>query len=155
MGFSFVIFNKRFIWYKIDKPRNLFISKMSLASYVARRLLYDICDIATPVHSTHYENVYNELFYFMYRYTQYCGREIIPNLPIQRESFSELNNDMLDLYEGIFSASDDINSRLTLNSLFVMTYYMMVKYRDDPVLCSYITFQFEVTTERLGGWIFF
>ena len=129
---------------------------MSLANYVARRLLYDICEIATPVqHSTHYERVFNELLNFMDRFTHYCGREIVPLLPRRTESFYELREDMFDIYEGIFRGSDDINSVLTLNSLFVMTYYMMVKYEYDPVLCSHISFQFEVTTERLGGWIFF
>lgn len=129
---------------------------MSLASYVARRILYDICEIVTPIHhSTHYENVYSELYNAMDRLTHYCGREIIPHLPSRRESVYELREDMFDLYEGIFKGSHDVNTILALNSLFAMTYYMMVKYRDDPVLCSQITFQFEVTTERLGGWRFF
>ena len=129
---------------------------MSLASYVARRLMYDVCEIVMPVlYSTHYETVYGELFNFMDRFTRHSGREIISNLPRRTESAYELKEDMLDFYEGIFRGSNDANSILTLNSLFTITYYMMVKYSDDPVLCSNISFQFEVTTETLGGWVFF
>ena len=129
---------------------------MSLASYVARRLMYDVCEIVMPVlYSTHYETVYDELFNFMDRFTRHSGREIIPNLPRRTESAYELKEDMLDFYEGIFRGSNDANSILTLNSLFTITYYMMVKYSDDPVLCSNISFQFEVTAETLGGWTFF
>ena len=129
---------------------------MSLASYVGRRVLYDICEIVTPIlHGTHYESVYNDLCTFMDRYTRHCGRHIIPNLPRRKTSSNELREDMLDLYDGIFRGSHDSNSILTLNSLFTMTYYMMVKYDNDPVLCSNISFQFEVMTERLGGWRFF
>ena len=129
---------------------------MHLASYVARRVLSDVCEIATPVlHSTHYENVYNRLCVFMDRFTHYCGREIIPNLPQRKVSRHELREDMLHLFGGVFRGSHDVNSILTLNSLFTMTYYMMVLYSDDPSLCSNIAYQFEITTERLGGWLFF
>ena len=129
---------------------------MSLASYVARRLMYDVCEIVMPVlYSTHYETVYNELCNFMERFTQHSGRDIIPNLPSRTESAYELREDMLDFYEGILRSSNDTNSILTLSSLFIITYYMMVKYSDDPVLCSNISFKFEVTTESLGGWMVF
>lgn len=129
---------------------------MSISSYVARRLMCDVCEIIMPIqYSTHYEDVYNQLFNFMDRFTRQSGREIIPNLPRHTDSAYELKEDMLDFYEDIFRGFNDANSILTLNSLFTITYYMMVKYSDDPVLCSNISFQFEVTTERLGGWGYF
>lgn len=124
---------------------------MDFSNYVARRMLCEICEIATPLNPL-YEPGYNALFNWMEHYTERFGTIILPNLPRLKATPDELLNDMLEIYSGIFEVVYDINAMVTLNSLFTISFYMMVKYKERLVMCSNISYYFELITRRLGSW---
>ena len=124
---------------------------MCKVAYVARRLLYDICDILTPVEDE-YEECYRLLINWMSVCTNRFGRRIIPSLPAVKENHDELLNDMVELYSGILSVRNPKNTRPTLNALFTATYYMMVQYKHNVVLCSHISYYFQLITSQLNCW---
>lgn len=125
---------------------------MDAADYVARRLLFEVCDIVTAL-DDHFEPIFEDLWNWSVEYTKRFGSDIIHRLPGGSRSQEELLSDMAQLYDGIFSRMNDDHSITTLHSLFTLTLYMMVKYKDiGASICSEIAFDFYLITRRLESW---
>ena len=124
---------------------------MNYPGYVARRMLYDVCGILTPINAQ-YEHGYDILQLHVERFIFHFGSYMIPRLPSRKNDLTSQRKDLLDLYIGIFERIDDPHSLIALKVLFLATYLMMEKYRDSPKLCSNIPFYFEVLTQRLKSW---
>ncbi len=125
---------------------------MSVVSYVARRMLDEVCEIATPINPL-YEPIFQELYDWLELYTDQYGGRVFFRLPEPKQRVSELCNDMVKLYAGIFEgAGDEKDAFVTVQSLFTVSFYMMIKYRDSPSLCSIIPLCFELTSKDLDGW---
>ena len=125
---------------------------MNASDYVARRLLFEVCDIVTVL-DDHFEPIFEDLWNWSEEFTKRFGSDIIHRLPGGRTSREELLSDMSQLYRGVFSRMNDDHSITTLQSLFTLTFYMMMKYKDIGAnLCSEIAFDFYVITRRLESW---
>ena len=125
--------------------------KMNVADYVARRMLDDVCEIPTAINSN-YEFFYGELFDWMQLYTEQFGGRVLHRLPRCKNSREELLHDMAELYSGVLSRVEDINSMITLHSLFTLSFYMMVRYKEHPDMCGNISYYFGLITRRLESW---
>ena len=127
--------------------------KMELVSYVARRMLKDVCEIEVPINPA-YELAYIQLC----RWTDYCstwrGPELFPNLPCVKQTSEDLNDDMMIIYVNYLTRVEDTHSRSTLHGLFSLSLYMMIKYKEHPDMCNLISRNFELLTYRLGGWAY-
>ena len=99
---------------------------MESPDYVARRMLFDVCDIITPIDGR-LEPIYDALLDWMERYTEEYGGDIYHRLIGDRLDRDELLSDMSSLYSGIFARMDNSLSITTLRSLFTVTFYMTVK----------------------------
>ena len=124
---------------------------MDPAGYVARRMMWDICEILSPI-NLRYEPIYEALFNWMEVYTRRYGGSIIYRLPSLKTNENELLFDMATLYAEILSRIEDINSMISLNTLFTVSFYMMVRYKETPRLCSKISYYFELISYRLSSW---
>ena len=124
---------------------------MNFAGYVARRMLYEVCNIIV-LKDSNYEYGYNTLYDWMIFFTLRAGSSTIARLPSRKQTSEELFEDILILYRGILSRVDSVNNLLTVKCLFTMSFYMMKKYKDDPVLCSDISRWFQLISYRLGRW---
>ena len=124
---------------------------MEFSNYVARRMLYEICNIATPLNSL-YEHGYQNLYVWMELYTERFGGVILHNLPSRKSTSVELLSDMVELYTGVFSRVEDMNDMTTLHSMFTISFYMMEKYKEHSAMCSNISYYFELMTRHLDSW---
>ena len=124
---------------------------MDAAGYVSRCMLCDICEILSPT-NPRYEPIYEALFNWMEVFTRQYGGSIIHRLPCLKTNEDELLVDMAELYDGILRRVQDTNSMLTLNTLFTISFYMMVRYKETPRLCSKISYYFELISYRLRSW---
>ena len=125
---------------------------MALVSYVARRMLDEVCEIATPI-DPRYEPTFQELYDWFELYTDQYGGRVYFRLPEPKQCVPELCNDMVRLYAGIFGGvGDEKEALVTVRSLFTVSFYMMIKYRDSPSLCSNIPLYFELISKDLNGW---
>ena len=122
---------------------------MNKASYVSRRLLYDICDIMTPIESE-LECIFSLLRNWMLIFTDRFGTRI--RVPQIRERAEDMRRDLAQLYSAIFHYYRNRNSTRTLNCIFTITYYMMLRYKDNVILCSQISTYFYVITRDLESW---
>ena len=127
---------------------------MNAPDYVARRLLFEVCDIVTAV-DDHFEPLFDDLWNWTEEFTIRFGSDIIRRLPAGSTSREELLNVMSQLYDGVFSRMNDEHSIATLHSLFTLTFYMMMKYKCiGASMCSEIAFDFYLATRRLRSWEF-
>ena len=55
-------------------------------------------------------------------------------------------------YSGVLQGVTNIDDVLTIRSLFTISFYMMVKYKADPALCSNISYYFELISQGLRAW---
>ena len=124
---------------------------MDINGYVARRMLWDICDIEVPLNSL-YEPVYEALFTWMEDYSREFDAAILFRLPRCKTTQEELMSDMVEIYTGILSVVRDINDMRTLNCLFTVSFYMAVKYKDNPAMCRKISYYFELISYSLRSW---
>lgn len=124
---------------------------MAFSDYVARRMLCDICNIVTPIESR-FEHGYDDLCKWMESYTTQFDGAIFNRLPRCKTIRDELLNDMSQLYTGIFSRVNDIHGITTLHCLFTLSFYMMVKYKEQPIMCGEISYYFRLITQRLESW---
>ena len=124
---------------------------MESSDYVARRLLFEVCDILTPV-DERFEHIYNALYDWMDRYTEEFNGEVFYRLPSCKATRDELLSDMSHLYSGIFARIDDMHTITTLRSLFTITFYMMVKYKAQETMCGDIAYYFRLISRRLESW---
>ena len=124
---------------------------MNFAGYVSRRMLYEVCNIAV-LKDSNYEYGYNALYDWTIFFTSRAGPSTIARLPSCKQTSEELFADILVLYSGILRGVDSVDSLLTVKCLFTISFYMMKKYKDDPVLCSDISTWFQLISYRLGGW---
>ena len=115
--------------------------------YVARRLLFDHCDIIAVI-DDRFEEIYRKLIIWMERFTVLYGARIIPALPTVKESEQELKSDMIRLYSEIMASGN----RTLLEPLFTITYFMMIKYSHNPALCSRIPFYFAIIASNVTSW---
>ncbi len=124
---------------------------MESSDYVARRMLFEVCDILVPI-DERFEFAYNNLYDWMERYTAEYGGDLFHRLPNCKTSRGELLNDMSQLYSGIFARMDDMHNITTLRSLFTVTFYMMVKYKEQIFMCGVIAYHFSLISRRLESW---
>ena len=124
---------------------------MESSAYVARRMLFEVCDILTPI-DEHLEFVYNELYDWMELYTERFGGDIFHRLPSCRTNRDQLLRDISRLYTGIFARIDDMHNITTLRTLFTVTFYMMVKYKEQTIMCEDIAYYFRLISRRLESW---
>ena len=124
---------------------------MELVSYVARRMLKDVCWVEVTLNHT-YEPTYRQLC----NWTDYCstwrGQELFPNLPCLKQTLDELSDDMLEIYVDFLTNVEDVHSGSTLHGLFSISLYMMIRYKEHPNMCNLISENFELLTRRLKGW---
>ena len=124
---------------------------MESSDYVARRMLFEVCDILVPI-DERFEFAYNNLCDWMERYTAEFGGPLFHRLPSCKTTRDELLNDMSQLYSGIFARMDDMHNITTLRSLFTITFYMMVKYKEQTIMCGDIVYYFRLISRRLESW---
>ncbi len=117
--------------------------------YIARRMLYDACNIMTPINRNE-EPYYSLLLNWMAVFTRRFGQTI--RLPGIRDGHDKAITDLSQLYSGVLENSIDINSIQVLNCLFTITYYLMIQYEDYPVTCSQIACCFVVVTRNFTSW---
>ena len=117
--------------------------------YIARRMLYDACNIMTPINRNE-EPHYSLLLNWTTVFTRRFGHTI--QLPNIRSGHDTAITNLTELYSGILENSADINSIQVLNCLFTITYYLMMQYEDYPVTCSRISCCFVVVTRNLESW---
>lgn len=126
---------------------------MELVSYVARRMLKDVCRIDVIINPA-YESAYRQLSGWTNHCSTWRGPEIFPNLPCVKQTPDELSDDMLVIYTDFLITIEDPHSRCTLHGLFSVSLYMMIKYKEHPDMCNLISRNFELLTYRLGGWAY-
>ena len=125
---------------------------MAVFDYVSRRMLFDVCDIAVVPLNEDYEVIYEALYKWMECYTEQFG-SVFYNLPAHKTTQEELLNDMVQLFTGIFERVSDIDSITTLHALFTVSFYMMIKYKDQQVsMCGSISYYFKLITQNLKSW---
>ena len=124
---------------------------MESSAYVASRLLFEVCDILTPI-DERFEHIYNDLYHWMERYTEEYNGEVFHRLPCCKATRDELLGDMTQLYSGILARMDDTNNVTTLRCLFTVTFYMMVKYKAQETMCGDIVYYFRLISRRLESW---
>ncbi len=117
--------------------------------YVSQRLLYDLCGIITPIIPEH-EQHYLLLVRWMQVFTNRFAHRI--PLPRRRDNHAAVRRDLAELYSGILSHFENSNSPQVLNCLFTITYYLMAKYQNNPVTCSYIGCGFVAISRNLQSW---
>ena len=124
---------------------------MELVSYVASRMLKDVCGIDVIINPA-YEPTYRNLCSWTDHCSTWRGPGIFPGLPSVKETVAELSDDMLIIYVDFLTRVPDVNSRGVVHGLFTVSLYMMIKYKDYPDKCYIISENFELITQRLGGW---
>lgn len=124
---------------------------MNYPNYVSRRMLLDVCDISTSI-DPRGEPFYDTLFTWMEVFTTRFSTQLLSGLPPLRTSSLDLDKDMIDVYSSILRAVPDVHSVATLNCLFTVSFYMMVRYKETPVLSSNIANGFELISRTLRGW---
>lgn len=124
---------------------------MEISSYISRRMVWDICEVAVVLNPTH-EPAYNMLCNWMLTYTRQFGGDVARCLPRCRATENELLDDMKKLYEGILKQVNNVHQMRTLNCLFTLTYYMMTRYKYNVRFATKIAFYFELITSRFRSW---
>ena len=119
------------------------------AEYIGRRMLFDLCDIMTPINRDE-ERCYSLLLNWTTIFTKRFGHTI--TLPRIRDNNEAIITDLSQLYSGILTNSADTNSLQVLNCLFTITYYLMVQYANIPVICSQISCCFVAVSRNLNSW---
>ena len=78
--------------------------------------------------------------------------EVLSRLPKVKTNEGELLQDMTKIYSEILHGVQDTQSMLFLNCLFTISFFMMVRYKETPVLSSHIAYHFELISYRLQSW---
>ena len=124
---------------------------MDLPSYVAYRMYCDINEIPIRHHKT-FEEVFQLLSRFMSAYTTQYGSQMFPKIPGNRTTIDEALMDTTEIFKGILTTLGSVDNPLVIKTLFVASYYMMVKYKSTPVLCGNISFWFDTLSHNSEGW---
>ena len=124
---------------------------MDLPGYIAHRMYCDINAIPTR-HNVVFEKVFEDLIDFAYEYTIQYVAEIFHRIPGNRASIEEVLTDISEIFAGITEQLGTVDSVLAIQTLFIASYYLMVKYRMDPQKCGHISFWFDVFTNKSKGW---
>ena len=125
--------------------------KMDLPSYVAYRMYCDINEIPIRHHKT-YEGVFQLLGNFTSAYTRQYGSHMFPKIPGNRTSIDEVLMDTTEIFKGILTTLGSVDNPLVIKTLFVASYYMMVKYKSAPSICGNISFWFDTLSHKSKGW---
>ena len=124
---------------------------MDLPGYIAYRMYCDVNDIPTR-HNCVFEKVFEELIDFAYSYTTQYAARIFHKIPGNRTTIDELLTDIREIFAAITKQLGTVDSVLAIQTLFITSYYLMVKYRTDPRMCGHISFWFDVFTYKSKGW---
>lgn len=123
---------------------------MDVPFYVSRRMLYDICGI--PMRElSEYERIYEKLMDWVIHYTQMYRGRLFVRLPPVRETEEDLLLDMITIFRIVLSQMDAEDDNV-IQTLFIISYYLMKKYEESPKMCGNISFYFEALTYRFTGW---
>ena len=127
---------------------------MNISDYVARRLLFEVCGVQTPI-NTQFEPLFDYLWSWSERFTSRYGSHIFYRIPSGCATREELKNDMILIYAHLLHRYDNDDSLDTLKALFVITLYMIIRYKSDGVrMCSEIALDFHLITQNLNSWNF-
>ena len=124
---------------------------MDLPGYIAYRMYCDINAIPIRQNSV-FDKVFEDLIDFAHNYTTQYAARIFYTIPGNRTSIEELLTDTKDIFKGITQQLGTVDSVLAIRTLFITSYYLMVKYREDPRKCGHISFWFDVFTNKSKGW---
>lgn len=128
----------------------LYVSVMDVARYVSWRMFSDICGLPMRESAEH-EQVFQELFSWMSHYTRHFNGRLFLRLPPIRDDLHDLIEDLRIIYRTVFNHYD-VQDELLIRSLFITTYYLMIKYMQYPLMCANISFYFEAITYDFNGW---
>ena len=98
-----------------------------------------------------YECVYEKLMEWVMHYTQMFRGRLFVRLPPVRETEEDLLLDMIAIFRIVFSEMDSEDDNV-IQTLFIISYYLMKKYEESPKMCGNISFNFEALTYRFTGW---
>ena len=124
---------------------------MDLPSYIAYRMYCDVNMIPTR-YNIAFEKVFRELTDFALAYTEQYAARMFHKIPENRTSIDELLTDTKDIFTGITKELGTVDSVLAIRSLFIPSYYLMIKYKKDPQMCGHVSFWFDVFTHKSKGW---
>lgn len=124
---------------------------MDLSGYIAYRMYCDVNAIPTR-HNFMFEKVFEDLIDFAFEYTTQYEARIFHKIPGKRTSIEDLLTDTKEIFAGITEQLGTVDSVLAIKTLFITSYYLMVKYRKDPQKCGHISFWFDVFTNTSKGW---
>lgn len=124
---------------------------MELSHYIAFRAYCEVHSFPCRPLNHHYENIFNKLMDFMNLYTIKNNGQIFSRIRGGRTSEDELLIDVLTLFRAIIKELHG-ESVLTVRTLFVATYYMMIKYKDNRQLSGYIAFWLDAFAYKFSGW---
>ena len=124
---------------------------MELPTYIAYRMF---CDIhAIPSHyNLPFEKVFRELTDFASAYTEQYDAKLFHQIPGNKTSIDELLNDTEEIFGGITKELGTTDTVLAVKTLFIASYYLMTKYKNNTKLCGHISFWFDVVTHKSNGW---
>ena len=124
---------------------------MELPTYIAYRMFCDVHGI--PSHyNLQFEKVFRELTDFASAYTEQYNAKLFHQIPGNRTSIDELLNDTKEIFGGITKELGTTDTVLAIKTLFIASYYLMTKYKDNTKLCGHISFWFDVVTHKSNGW---
>ena len=124
---------------------------MDLPGYIAYRMYCDVNAIPSR-HNSAFEKVFEELIDFAFEYTTQYAARIFHKIPGNRTTIEELLTDTREIFAAITTQLGTVDSVLAIQTLFITSYYLMIKYRMDPRKCGHISFWFDVFTNKSKGW---
>ena len=112
------------------------------------------CDIhAIPSHyNLPFEKVFRELTDFASAYTEQYNAKLFYQIPGDKTSIDELLTVTKEIFGGITKELGTIDTVLAIKTLFIASYYLMIKYKGNARLSGHISFWFDVVTHKSKGW---
>ena len=123
---------------------------MEEAHYITHRLLFDICDVMTPVNEEK-EPLYARLTVILHGMMFLGSGKII--LPSTKDNLNDAIKDIIRLYRSIIMAFEGNQSTRIVDCLFTITHHMMIKYRNNIQICSRIACSFAAVIRDMDSWI--
>ena len=124
---------------------------MDLSTYTAYRMYCDVNAIPSR-YNFEFEKVFRELTDFAEAYTRQYAAALFHKIPGHRTSIDDLLNDTKEIFGGITKELNTVHSALAIKSLFIASYYLMTKYKENAKHCGHISFWFDIFTHKSRGW---
>lgn len=121
---------------------------MEPMNYVAHRMLFDVCDLMTPIRDS-----YEEIYLYLAEKMELILNGVTRSVSLTRFSTWELvQRHVLTVFNDIILTMGVRDSIRTLCALFTGTYLLLSLYKSNSIFCSKIACCFYAVTQNFSCW---